>query len=164
VLLITVSIYFWCTQCIVIAVYLTRQTKLTLHTYSLTPTEFNQVHQCVTVVTSCQSNLMVGCIAASTIQYNTKITWTVQSYLGGGANVHSHLTRFLGPTQVHTLSSISICSVVLAQLTEVGPYTLQWAAGVPCSDAANIGEHKTWTQSEFCTWQNSASEWIWRWT
>ena len=29
------------------------------------------------------------------------------------------------------------------------------AAGVPCSDAANIGERKTWTQSEFCTWQNS---------
>ena len=29
------------------------------------------------------------------------------------------------------------------------------AAGVPCSNAANIGECKTWTQSEFCTWQNS---------
>ena len=30
-------------------------------------------------------------------------------------------------------------------------------AGVPCSDAANIhvGERKTWTQNEFCTWQNS---------
>jgi len=30
------------------------------------------------------------------------------------------------------------------------------AAGVPCSNAANIGERKTWTQSEFCTWRNSA--------
>jgi len=29
------------------------------------------------------------------------------------------------------------------------------AAGVPCSNAANIGEHKTWMQSEFCTGQNS---------
>jgi len=29
------------------------------------------------------------------------------------------------------------------------------AAGVPCSNAANIEEGKTWTQSEFCTWQNS---------
>ena len=29
------------------------------------------------------------------------------------------------------------------------------AAGVPCSNAANIGERKTWTQSEFCTGQNS---------
>jgi len=29
------------------------------------------------------------------------------------------------------------------------------AAGVLCSNAANIGEDKTWTQSEFCTWQNS---------
>jgi len=29
------------------------------------------------------------------------------------------------------------------------------AAEMPCSNAANIGERKTWTQSEFCTWQNS---------
>ena len=29
------------------------------------------------------------------------------------------------------------------------------AVGVPCSNAANIGEGKTWTQSEFCIWQNS---------
>jgi len=29
------------------------------------------------------------------------------------------------------------------------------AAQVPCSNAANIGERKTLTQSEFCTWQNS---------
>jgi len=29
------------------------------------------------------------------------------------------------------------------------------AAGVPCSNAANIGERKTWTSSEFCTEQNS---------
>ena len=26
---------------------------------------------------------------------------------------------------------------------------------VPCSNVANIGERKTWTQSKFCTWQNS---------
>jgi len=30
------------------------------------------------------------------------------------------------------------------------------SAGMPCSNAANIGEGKTWTQGEFCTWQNSA--------
>jgi len=29
-------------------------------------------------------------------------------------------------------------------------------AWVPCSNAVNIGERKTWTQSEFCTRQNSA--------
>jgi len=29
------------------------------------------------------------------------------------------------------------------------------AAQVPCSNAANIGERKTWTQSEYCSWQNS---------
>ena len=31
------------------------------------------------------------------------------------------------------------------------------AAGLPCTNAANIAEDKTWptwTQSEFCTWQN----------
>jgi len=27
-------------------------------------------------------------------------------------------------------------------------------ARVPCSNAANVEECKTWTQSEFCTWQN----------
>jgi len=32
---------------------------------------------------------------------------------------------------------------------------LTLAVRVPCSNAANIGERKTWTQSEFCTWQNS---------
>jgi len=29
------------------------------------------------------------------------------------------------------------------------------AAGVPCSNAANTGERKTWTSSEYCTGQNS---------
>jgi len=31
------------------------------------------------------------------------------------------------------------------------------AAGVPCSNAANIRECKSWTQSEFFTGQNSVS-------
>ena len=31
---------------------------------------------------------------------------------------------------------------------------LRSTAAVPCSNNANIGERKTWTQSEFCTWQN----------
>jgi len=36
------------------------------------------------------------------------------------------------------------------------PQTLAGAtARVLCSNAANIGEHKTWMQSEFCSWQNS---------
>ena len=29
------------------------------------------------------------------------------------------------------------------------------AARVPCSNGANIGERRTWTQSETCSWQNS---------
>jgi len=32
---------------------------------------------------------------------------------------------------------------------------LTTAARVPCSNAANIGERKSWMQSEFCTGQNS---------
>jgi len=32
---------------------------------------------------------------------------------------------------------------------------LTTGAEVPCSNAANIVERKTWTQSELCTWQNS---------
>ena len=32
---------------------------------------------------------------------------------------------------------------------------LTHSAGLLCSNAAIIGERKTWTQSEFCTWQNS---------
>ena len=28
---------------------------------------------------------------------------------------------------------------------------------VPCGNAANIGERKSWTQSELCTWQNSVT-------
>ena len=31
---------------------------------------------------------------------------------------------------------------------------LTTAGRVPCSNALNIGESKTWTQSEFCSWQN----------
>jgi len=33
--------------------------------------------------------------------------------------------------------------------------TANLADGVKCSNAANIGERKTWTQGEFYTWQNS---------
>ena len=40
------------------------------------------------------------------------------------------------------------------------PYCKVWLTHtdrVPCSNAANIGEHKTWTQSDVCTGQNSVS-------
>jgi len=29
------------------------------------------------------------------------------------------------------------------------------AVRVPCNHTANIGERRTWRQSEFCNWQNS---------
>ena len=32
------------------------------------------------------------------------------------------------------------------------------SARVPCNNASNIVKRKTWTQSEFCTWQNSVTE------
>jgi len=36
------------------------------------------------------------------------------------------------------------------------PQTLVDAsARLPCSNAANLGKRKTWTQSEFCSWPNS---------
>jgi len=31
-------------------------------------------------------------------------------------------------------------------------------AGMLCSNTTNRGERNTWTQSEFCTWQNSVRE------
>ena len=31
---------------------------------------------------------------------------------------------------------------------------LMLTAQVPCSNAINMGEHKTWRRSEFCSWQN----------
>jgi len=31
------------------------------------------------------------------------------------------------------------------------------AGRVPCSNTANIGQRKTWTQSKFCTWQSQSS-------
>jgi len=35
------------------------------------------------------------------------------------------------------------------------PQSLTPTMRVPCSNGANIAERKTWTQSEFGTWQNS---------
>ena len=51
---------------------------------------------------------------------------------------------------------------MMATLPTIGG-TLCWTpqslstTRVPCSNAANIGERETWTQSEFCTWQNSVT-------
>ena len=52
----------------------------------------------------------------------------------GGALCESSVIQFLVPRRKVWLTS---------------------AARFPCSNAANIGERKTWTQSEFCSWQNS---------
>jgi len=42
-------------------------------------------------------------------------------------------------------------SSVIPFLVPCHKVPLTTAAGVPCSNAANIGERKTWTQSEICT-------------
>jgi len=52
----------------------------------------------------------------------------------GGALCESSVIPFLVPCQKVWLTS---------------------AARLPCSYTANTGERKTWTQSEFCSWQNS---------
>ena len=46
-------------------------------------------------------------------------------------------------------------SSVIPFLVARRKFWLTLAARVPCSNAVNIGERKTWTQSGFCTWQNS---------
>jgi len=46
-------------------------------------------------------------------------------------------------------------SSVIPFLVPLRKVWLMIAAWLPCSNAANIRERKTWTQSEFCTWQNS---------
>jgi len=50
--------------------------------------------------------------------------------------------------------ALSECSVI-PFLVSCPKVWLTPAAGVPCSNAASIGECKTWTLSEFCTLQNS---------
>jgi len=51
---------------------------------------------------------------------------------------------------------VALCeSSVIAFLVPRRKVWLTPAAGVPCSNAANIGERETWTQSDFCMCQNS---------
>jgi len=53
----------------------------------------------------------------------------------------------------------AICdSSIIPFLVPCRKLWLMPTAGVPCSDTANIGEHKTWRQSEFCSWQNCVRE------
>ena len=62
------------------------------------------------------------------------------------------------PNVVATQLSIggALCkSSVIPFLVRCHKVCLTAAAPVPCSNADNIGERKTWTQSEFCSQQNS---------
>jgi len=46
------------------------------------------------------------------------------------------------------------CQIVLAPSAQHCKVWLTPTTRVPCSDATNIGERKTWMQSKFCSWQN----------
>jgi len=51
----------------------------------------------------------------------------------------------------------AVCeSSVIPFLVRRRKLSLTPTARVPCSNAANTGERRSWTQNEFCTWQNSA--------
>ena len=53
-----------------------------------------------------------------------------------------------------------VCESSVGLIPSLVPRRKLWltpTARVPCSNAANIGERKTWTQSEFCSWQFYAS-------
>jgi len=52
----------------------------------------------------------------------------------------------------------NICNIVIPFLVPRREVSLTPTTGVPCSNATNIGERKTWTQSECCTWQISVRE------
>jgi len=61
------------------------------------------------------------------------------------------------PSRIYIGGALCESSVILF----LGPRRKVWltpAAVIPCSNATNIGQHKTWTQSEFCTWQISIRE------
>ena len=61
------------------------------------------------------------------------------------------------PTQLHIGGALRESSVI-PFLVPRRKVWLTPAAGLPCSNAANTGECKTWMQSEFCTWQISVKE------
>jgi len=61
------------------------------------------------------------------------------------------------PNVMATLPNIgrALCQSSLIPFL-VRPAKFSWCTlRMPCSNAANTGERKTWTQSKFCTWKNS---------
>jgi len=60
-----------------------------------------------------------------------------------GTRMWANAERYGRPAEIGD----TLCSTPQSWLTPI--------TRVPRSNAENIGERKTWTQSEFCTWQNS---------
>jgi len=58
----------------------------------------------------------------------------------------------------HLLKITRSKSSVIPLLVRRREVWLTPTARVLCSNAANIGARKSWTQSEFCTWQNSVRQ------
>jgi len=68
------------------------------------------------------------------------------------------LSTVMSRTLMAALSNIGGALCKTSVIPFLVPRRKVWltpTAGVLCSNAANIGERKTWTQSEFCTWQNA---------
>ena len=59
--------------------------------------------------------------------------------------------------QANVIAALSNIGGALSE-SSVIPFLVRrrkFAAAVPCSNAANVGERETWMQSEFCTEHNS---------
>jgi len=85
-----------------------------------------------------------------------------QSYSHGYGGTLFWLTLYFVFFLVFFLLIIVLLLSFLLQRIKLNIFLVQrrtvWltpTARVPCSNAANIEQRKTWTQSEFCTWQNS---------
>jgi len=92
-------------------------------------------------LTGCQTGLTTGWIECSYTWYSR--LWNLLS------NVMAAQSNIGG----------ALCeSCVIPFLVPCRKFWLTRAAGVPCSNAANVGECKTWTYSEFCTGQNCARQ------
>jgi len=118
-----------------------------------------------------------------TIRFLTYSSYTLQSiavvttatfipvYLFIARQSRNRMSGVTHQNLIGYISAIWLMSNVMATQPNVGgalcensvnpflvPHRKFWlmpAAAVTCSNTDNIGELKTWTQSEFCSWQNS---------
>jgi len=85
-------------------------------------------------VTSGQSNLSTGCIAAAHGRFKS-----IRQVAPVCTPTGPPITCFLGPTRVQNPNGILIGSAVFAQLTAERPYALHWAAVRPSKLCLSMG-------------------------